>query len=72
MKFLTLTVSNRYKQNAEETRKSSQLSHNAGMEPYSKAFTDHLNDLVMDVVNCVWRNKGFSRADNSPGCNIQK
>lgn len=65
-------VSAKYKRNAEETRRLSQSSHNNDLEPYSRAFTDHLNGIVMDIVNCIWRNRAFSTADNSLGCNIPK
>ena len=56
----------------EEARKLAQSGNSEGIEPYPKDFTDHLNGLVMDIVNCVWRNKGFSRVDNSIGCNISQ
>ena len=56
----------------EEVRNISQSSQAVGLEPYPRAFTEHLNDLVMDVVDCVWRNKAFSRADKSLGYNLPK
>ncbi|KAF8427322.1 Mis6-domain-containing protein [Tirmania nivea] len=65
-------ISAKYKRNAEETRRLSQSIHNNSLEPYSRAFTDHLNSVVMDIVNCIWRNRAFSTADNSLGCNIPK
>ncbi|KAF8457165.1 Mis6-domain-containing protein [Terfezia claveryi] len=62
----------KYKWNAEESRKLSQSSRNDSWEPYSRAFIDHLNGIVMDIVNCIWRNRALSTADNSLGCNIPK
>lgn len=60
----------KYKWNAEESRKLSLSSLNNSWEPYSRAIIDHLNGIVMDIVNCIWRNRALSTADNSLGCNI--
>ena len=72
VKALKVDSTNRYKQNVEEARKLAQSSKSGGIEPYPKEFMAHLNGLVMDIVNCVWRNKGFSCVDNSMGCNIRQ
>jgi len=41
------------------------------MPAYSRDFVNYFNGFVMDLCNCLWRNRALNNADkNALGCQI--